>query len=1205
MRNFAKKILIAGSVLVAAVMAAIPAHAQVSQQNYWNLANQTLTPLISTWQVGNSNTNAAFNNLTVTGTCTGCGSGGGGGGGGTFSTSTSQVPGHLNNYANNTTDIVEVGGNSTSTAKFIFDPNSLIEYVSGSIGIGTKSPNYNLEVNGTASTTVLNIGKLTGPLQGTAGLVSVAPLGSLFSTTSANYWSSQGLGFSTTSNAFWLTLNQGNAFSTTSANYWGSQQSYLTTVSANSPLGGSGTSGSPLTCATCLTTGTSLGSLFSTTSANFWLTLNQGNAWSTTSAAYWGGIQGYLTGNQAITLTGDITGSGATAITTVLKNTGAGSGSCTNCNVTFDAQGRETAYSNGSGGGGSGGSLLLYQNPQNAYYVATTTAQWEIGENSTTTLAKLEVNGGIFASASSTFPFLTTQQSTSTNATTTTEYDSKSLTIASLSGVLKGTSGLVSTAANGTDYTLLTAANCAAGNAITGLTASGGSTCANAFSTTSAAYWQTQNNFFSTTSANYWSSQGLGFSTTSSAYWLTLNQGNAFSTTSANYWGGIQGYLTSAVTSLAQTYGTGQTGAVTLGTSSTAYDGLTFGDGITNSGAAFTFKPIVSGTLTVAGGGTGLASIASSSIIIGNVSGGYTQYATSSLGLQSSLTLTTSGSSGAATLSGLGVLNIPQYSGGGGANFWTASSTTGYTYLNNNKYAEAPAFVGTSTATSTLSGNLTEEGLLALASNQVIYASQWGCKLNSNVYTGGGTDDSVCLQSALSYLGNNGGGTLVLDGQALVSGATVSEYKPCVLEIGTSTTLYTLPGDGLYLADNSDSSFICDHNNNVSPSSTWQPNMKIIGGIFNMNGSNQSHDEQNPGEPGVNYYNSFFWFGAFNGLEISNVTMINPRTYAFFLWDGTNYTFQNDIVDWTTPQTPFGNTDGIHQDSSLSNGYVNNMEFIDNGDDTIAFNTDENLQDCPSNTCWAPWRVPRFANPDTNISINNINIVNGSTAVRMYSVGIEPGQTDNVQLNNIHGNLLAPYTWPEGLPGYTDDLINNNLTINGFDVTNSTIKIATSTDGLSLYNIATTSPVILPAGIAHIHGDYDNYIGSGNDSGFFGINTPTPTAQLTDNGDALVAGLVTASEYTATSSLATSTFAGDVVTGTGSTAAFTVNYNGSASLATTSQTGVLNIGPDSGSATTTIEMGKIQIDGYSSTGSRVCAEIVATSWVITAGACTP
>lgn len=60
----------------------------------------------------------------------------------------------------------------------------------------------------------------------------------------------------------------------------------------------------------CIPTG------FSTTSAAYFLSVNQGNAFSTTSANFWGTSQGYLTANQTITLTGDVTGSGATSITT-------------------------------------------------------------------------------------------------------------------------------------------------------------------------------------------------------------------------------------------------------------------------------------------------------------------------------------------------------------------------------------------------------------------------------------------------------------------------------------------------------------------------------------------------------------------------------------------------------------------------------------------------------------------------------------------------------------------------------------------------------------------------------------------------------------------------------------------------------------------------------------------------------------------------
>ena len=113
---------------------------------------------------------------------------------------------------------------------------------------------------------------------------------------------------------------------------------------------------------------------------------------------------------------------------------------------------------------------------------------------------------------------------------------------------------------------------------------------------------------------------------------------------------------------------------------------------------------------------------------------------------------------------------------------------------------------------------------------KIIYASQTEAKLDSNVLTGGGSDDTIALQKILDLAPEYGGIHLIMDGAALITGLTVH----------SNTTIECLnKACGFYLADHANTSLII--NANPSAQEIIDRNITLTGGTYNHNCMHQVH----------------------------------------------------------------------------------------------------------------------------------------------------------------------------------------------------------------------------------------------------------------------------------------------------------------------------------------------------------------------------
>ncbi|MCR5264501.1 MAG: hypothetical protein K6D94_11535 [Clostridiales bacterium] len=165
--------------------------------------------------------------------------------------------------------------------------------------------------------------------------------------------------------------------------------------------------------------------------------------------------------------------------------------------------------------------------------------------------------------------------------------------------------------------------------------------------------------------------------------------------------------------------------------------------------------------------------------------------------------------------------------------------------------------------------------------------------LDSDVSVGGGTDDTAALQALLDKAKDGKTGVyLIMDGAALVSH----------LELYSNTTVECLSKScGFYQIAGSDTSIIT---NAVQDRYDIKTNsVSLIGGTYNQNCLNQTHDTPAGWTIGIEFY-------GISDLVVRDVTISEFRTFALTVGGFRNILFENVWFDMKHHM--MGNQDGFH-----------------------------------------------------------------------------------------------------------------------------------------------------------------------------------------------------------------------------------------------------------------------------------------------------
>jgi hypothetical protein len=290
----------------------------------------------------------------------------------------------------------------------------------------------------------------------------------------------------------------------------------------------------------------------------------------------------------------------------------------------------------------------------------------------------------------------------------------------------------------------------------------------------------------------------------------------------------------------------------------------------------------------------------------------------------------------------------------------------------------------------------------ALLSTRTIFASRGGCVLNSNINTGGGTDDTEAFQNLLDLALEYDFLEIMVDGVLRID----SQSTAAALTLHRHTRLRFLPGCGLFLTPECPASYLLA--TDLLVADYYNDHIEIVGGVFNGNGMNQINIDGGGSrtEPGYSRASkALLWFSKFDNLVLRNVVVRNSMVYSTQLQEGRNVFTENVSHYWDDGDDPLPiamNHDGFHLLGPVDKGTF--LNTTSNGDDdAFGFNTNEHMGDGD----------PRRSTTDptgaiTNILVNGLHLNRGGASIRFYSdteIGLmsTPGYLDNINIVNVYG----------------------------------------------------------------------------------------------------------------------------------------------------------------------------------------------------------